>query len=87
MERSHHRHITESVLDHSKQAQDNHGDVKEVDDDESPLVSQEVKHLLLQGCYLVGGGGGSVGAERRFRAPDDDSHCQLRLLSWLVLVS
>lgn len=37
-----------SVLDDTKQAQDDHNDVEEVDHDGSPLVAQEVKHLPLQ---------------------------------------
>ena len=47
-----HNNILWSVLDGTKQAQDDHDDVKEVDHDGSPLVAQEVKHLLLHGCYL-----------------------------------
>lgn len=62
------------MLDHAKQAQD----VKEVDDDEGPLVSQEVRHLLLQGCSLVGGVKVGAGGQRDGLEPDDDSPSQLR---------
>lgn len=37
------------VLDDTKQTEDDHNDVEEVDDDRSPLEAQEVKHLPL-GC-------------------------------------
>lgn len=40
------------VLDDTKEAQDDHNDVEEVDDDRSPLVAQEVKHLPLRSSDL-----------------------------------
>lgn len=36
------------VLEDTKQTQDDHNDVEEVDDDWSPLEAQEVKHLPLR---------------------------------------
>lgn len=53
-EENHHYNITRSVLDDTKQAQDDHDDVKEVDHDGGPLVAEEVKHLPLQRSYLGG---------------------------------
>ncbi|TNN73282.1 hypothetical protein EYF80_016445 [Liparis tanakae] len=52
-----------SVLDDTKQAQDDRDDVEEVDHDGSPLVAEEVKHLPLQHSDLEG----STGAETEFR--------------------
>lgn len=51
---SHQDHVAGSVLDDSKQAQDDCDDVKEVDHDGGPLVAQEIEHLPLQGSYLQG---------------------------------
>lgn len=49
-----HDNVTRSVLDGTKQAQDDHDDVKKVDHDGSPLVSEEVKHLPLHSSDLEG---------------------------------
>lgn len=59
----------ESCVGHTKQAQDDHDHVKEVDDDGSPVIPQEVKHLPLQCCYLGWGGlseysGGSIAGQQ-----------------------
>lgn len=51
---SHQDHVAGSVLNDSKQAQDDSDDVEEVDHDGGPLVAQEVEHLPLQGSYLQG---------------------------------
>lgn len=59
----HHHQVAWSVLDDTKQAQDDRDDVEEVDHDGSPLVAEEVKHLPLQHSDLEG----STGAETEFR--------------------
>lgn len=51
---SHQDHVAGSVLNDSKQAQDDSDDVEEVDHDGGPLVAQEIEHLPLQGSYLQG---------------------------------
>lgn len=53
----HQYNVAWSVLGDTKQAQDDHNDVEEVDHDGSPLVAQEVKHLPLQRTDLQGSTG------------------------------
>lgn len=53
----HQYNVAWSVLDDTKQAQDDYNDVEEVDHDGSPLVAQEVKHLPLQRTDLQGSTG------------------------------
>lgn len=54
MQFPHHDNVARPVLDDAKQAQDDHDDVEEVDHDGRPLVAEEVKHLPLQRCDLLG---------------------------------
>lgn len=49
---THHNNIARPVLDCPKEAEDDDDDVKEVGEDRSPLVAQEVKDLPFQGQNL-----------------------------------
>lgn len=76
-----HDNVARPVLDGTEQAQDDHDDVKEVDHDGSPLVSEKIKHLPLYSGDLEG----QHEEKQSLKTPEDELLKTLGLLGETVL--